>query len=263
MSKYIDIECKSLQSIDSIAEGEGIMVTNPPYGERIAVEDMEGLYHDLGERLKRVFKGYKAWVIGYKTEYFDCVGLKPSVKMPLLNGELECELREYVMFDGKYDDLRRDGGSIKDEDFAKRRSDDKPYHKRRFEETFKSDRRPRHFDDEETRERRPRHFKIEDRDERPRFEKGKKQHHDRFDDGRQPRRADHDKMQRRERSKRFDEDYENESTTERKFVHSEDFSKRVVKFREPQLSKDNEVLSNSLRRRGWRKKDAENGGSDE
>ena len=70
-------------------------------------------------------------------------------------------------------------------------------------------------------------------------------------------------MQRRERSKRFDSDYDNEQQSgERKFVHSEDFSKRVVKFREPQLSKDNEVLSNSLRRRGWRKKDAENGSDD-
>ena len=262
VSKYIDLECKSLQSIDSIAEGGGMMVTNPPYGERIAVEDMEGLYRDLGERLKRVFKGYKAWIIGYKTELFDCVGLKPSVKMPLLNGDLECELREYVMFDGKYDDLRRDGGSIKDNEFAKRRSDDKPYRKHRFEETFKSDRRPRHFDDEESRERRPRHFKIDDRDDNARFEKGKKFHRDRYDDDKKPRRADHDKMQRRERSKRFDNDFDDQQSGERKFVHSEDFSKRVVKFREPKLSKDNEVLSNNLRRRGWRKKDADNGADD-
>ena len=124
-----------------------MMVTNPPYGERIAVEDMEGLYHDIGERLKRVFRGYKAWIIGYKEDLFDCIGLKPSVKMPLLNGDLECELREYAIFEGKYDELRRQGGSIKDTDFARRKGEDKPYRKRKFEETFKSERRPRHFDD--------------------------------------------------------------------------------------------------------------------
>ena len=198
---------------------------------------MEGLYHDNGERLKRVFRGYKAWIIGYKEDLFDCIGLKPSVKMPLLNGDLECELREYAIFEGKYDELRRQGGSIKDTDFARRKGEDKPYRKRKFEETFKSERRPRHFDDNKD-ERRPRHFRFNDDDEN-RSER-------RRDDNRRPRRDDD-----RRRSRRFDDDREERP---RQFVHNEEFSKRVVKFREPQLSKDTEISLNPLRRRGWKKK---------
>ena len=80
--------------------------------------------------------------------------------MPLLNGDLACELREYAIFEGKYDDLRKDGGSIKDNDFARRKGGDKPYRKAKFEETFKSERRPRHFNDDKKEERRPRHYQL-------------------------------------------------------------------------------------------------------
>ena len=238
VGRFIDLECRSLQSIDEV-EPDGMMVTNPPYGERIAVDDMEGLYHDIGERLKRVFRGYKAWIIGYKEDLFDCIGLKPSVKMPLLNGDLECELREYAIFEGKYDDLRREGGSIKDTDFARRKGDDKPYRKRKFEETFKSERRPRHFDDDRDSERRPRHFRFNDNDDEARSERRRGDNHRprRDDDRRRPRRRDDEHDER-----------------PRQFVHNEEFSKRVVKFREPQLSKDTEISLNPLRRRGWKKK---------
>ena len=251
VSKYIDLECRSIQSIGEV-EPDGMLVTNPPYGERISVEDMEGLYQSIGERLKRVFKGYKAWIIGYKEDLFDCIGLKPSVKMPLLNGDLECELREYAIFEGKYDDLRKEGGHIKDTDFARRKGGDKPYRKAKFEETFKSDRRPRHFDSDKKDERRPRHFKFDDDDNRRRDR--------RRDDDRRDRRSSDDRRARRRdddrrdfRDKRRDFNNEDGEKRTREFVHNEEFSKRVVKFREPQLSKDNEIRLTTPRRRGWKK----------
>ena len=70
----------------------------------------------------------------------------------------------------------------------------------------------------------------------------------RFDDKRERRRFDDNK---RDRRSRFSED--DEEDRPRKFVHNEEFSKRVVKFREPQLSKDSEIRFNSIRRRGWKK----------
>lgn len=271
VSKYIDLECRSIQSISEI-EPNGMLVTNPPYGERISVEDMEGLYQSIGERLKRVFKGYKAWIIGYKEELFDCIGLKPSVKMPLLNGDLECELREYAIFEGKYDDLRKEGGHIKDTDFARRKGGDKPYRKAKFEETFKSDRRPRHFDNDKKDERRPRHFKFDDDDNRRRdsrrddsrdFRDRRRDDSQRDDrhrkDDRFARRRDDDSRDFRDRRREFDNE-DGEKRT-REFVHNEEFSKRVVKFREPQLSKDNEIRLTGTRRRGW-KKDANSENSD-
>lgn len=117
VAKYIDLHVKALSQWDVAPEegAEGVMVTNPPYGERISADDMEGLYRMLGSKLKNVFKGYHAWVIGYRDEYFHKIGLAPSLKMPLLNGPLECELREYVIFEGDYSTFRAEGGSIRSE----------------------------------------------------------------------------------------------------------------------------------------------------
>jgi hypothetical protein len=67
--------------------------------------------------LKSQFKGYNAWVISAVSETFDKIGLKPSIKYPVLNGSLECELREYVIFDGTYSEFRKEGRSVKNENF--------------------------------------------------------------------------------------------------------------------------------------------------
>ncbi|MDE6487890.1 MAG: hypothetical protein K2L46_01280, partial [Paramuribaculum sp.] len=74
-----------------------------------------GLYSLIGTKLKQVFVGYHAWIIGYREEYFQKIGLAPSLKEPLYNGALECELREYVIFQGDYRSFRRDGGRLKTE----------------------------------------------------------------------------------------------------------------------------------------------------
>lgn len=114
VARYIDLQCRPLAKwVEAPADGvPGVMVTNPPYGERISVDDMEGLYATLGTRLKNVFKGYHAWVIGYRDEYFHKIGLAPSRKLPVLNGSLECELREYIIFEGDYSSFRASGGSL-------------------------------------------------------------------------------------------------------------------------------------------------------
>lgn len=111
VGKAIDLKVMPIQEYQEAPEN-GMLITNPPYGERIAVEDMEALYDSIGERLKKVFKGYHAWIIGYRPEYFDKIGLKPSVRIPVLNGALECEFREYVMFEGSYADFVKQGNSI-------------------------------------------------------------------------------------------------------------------------------------------------------
>jgi len=117
VGRYISIEKRALSQWSEAPDSgkPGFIVTNPPYGERISVDDMEGLYGLLGTKLKNVFKGYHAWVIGYRDEYFNKIGLAPSVKLPVLNGALECELREYVIFEGNYDSFRAAGGTIKTE----------------------------------------------------------------------------------------------------------------------------------------------------
>ena len=95
---------------------KSIMVTNPPYGERISTSDLLGTYKMIGERLKHQFTGNEAWVLPYREECFTQIGLKPSIKIPLFNGSLECEFRKYQMFDGKMSDFRGEGGIVKTEE---------------------------------------------------------------------------------------------------------------------------------------------------
>lgn len=113
VGKMIDLQVKPL-SAWAEAPSYGMLVTNPPYGGRISVEDMEGLYALIGQKLKNVFKGYHAWIIAAKNELISHIGLSPSVKVQILNGPIECELREYIIFEGDYKSFRREGGRLRD-----------------------------------------------------------------------------------------------------------------------------------------------------
>ena len=95
---------------------KSIIVTNPPYGERISTPDLLGTYRMIGERLKHQFVGGDAWILSYREECFEQIGLKPSLKIPLYNGSLECEFRKYQMFDGKMREFRSEGGTVKSDE---------------------------------------------------------------------------------------------------------------------------------------------------
>lgn len=122
LSKYIGVEVKPLSAWQpGDAPAGGVVVTNPPYGERIQQENMDSLYELLGSKLKTVFTGYHAWIIAYRTEHFNAIHLSPSRRVELLNGSLECELREYVMFDGDYKSYVAQGGRLHHGDEEPRR----------------------------------------------------------------------------------------------------------------------------------------------
>ena len=106
VAKYATVDIRTLSPVER-SSSQGVLVTNPPYGERLKPEDLDGLYALLGEKLKHVFTGYHAWIIGYRDEQFAKIGLAPSYKEPILNGSLECELREYVIFDGDMRSFRK------------------------------------------------------------------------------------------------------------------------------------------------------------
>lgn len=112
LGREISIEQKDFRNFTR-PEEKSIMITNPPYGERISTPDLLGLYRAIGERLKHHFQDNDAWVLSYREECFEQIGLKPSIKIPLFNGSLECEFRKYQIFSGKYKEMRADGGAIK------------------------------------------------------------------------------------------------------------------------------------------------------
>ena len=96
-------------------ETPALIVTNPPYGERLRLRDGEELYRMIGERLKHNYAGSTAWILAYKLEHFDKIGLRHSDRIKMLNGSLECELRAYTLFAGKREDFKRAGGEGEEE----------------------------------------------------------------------------------------------------------------------------------------------------
>ena len=100
LSNYIELKVLPFQNMKE-NPGKGILITNPPYGERLRPNDLMNLYSMIGERLKHVFSGYEAWIISSNPEGFDNIGLKPASRMKLINGALDCEYRQYILFSGK------------------------------------------------------------------------------------------------------------------------------------------------------------------
>lgn len=96
-------------------EHQTLIITNPPYGERLTTDNLYDTYSMIGQVLKNQFKGNNAWIISSRRDCFERIGLKPSVRVPLYNGELDCELRKYQMFDGSLKDFRKEGNDIKTE----------------------------------------------------------------------------------------------------------------------------------------------------
>lgn len=101
LKQYIDLEVKPFQKYRNVPAHRGVLMTNPPYGERLKVDNIEALYDMIGGQLKHVFVGWRAYVLGYGKESFNAIGLKQSKRYPLFNGPLECEMREYEIFAGK------------------------------------------------------------------------------------------------------------------------------------------------------------------
>ena len=114
LSKDITIAQQDFKNFTQPAE-KSIIVMNPPYGERISTPNLLNTYKMIGERFKKAFAGNEAWVLSYREECFEQIGLKPSIKIPVYNGSLECEFRKYVMFDGKMKEFRSEGGIVKTE----------------------------------------------------------------------------------------------------------------------------------------------------
>ena len=78
----------------------GLIIINPPYGERIRLNDIIGLYKSIGNTLKQEFAGYQAWVISSDQRALSFIGLRPTAKLPVFNGPLECRFEHFDLYKG-------------------------------------------------------------------------------------------------------------------------------------------------------------------
>lgn len=105
LSKYIQFTACSFADVP-MQEKPLLLVTNPPYGERLNRDDVFALYNMIGTTLKHKFAGSTAWVISSNMDAFDKVGLKPDAKIHLINGSLPCDFRKYTLFSGKHKEFK-------------------------------------------------------------------------------------------------------------------------------------------------------------
>ena len=79
-----------------------ILVFNPPYGERLEVEDNDLFYKEIGDALKQNFSNCKAFLISSDVHALKNIGLKTCFKQNMFNGPLECKYYGYDLFTGKF-----------------------------------------------------------------------------------------------------------------------------------------------------------------
>ncbi len=77
---------------------KGLIVTNPPYDERIKSLNINKLYKDTGDTLKKGYKNWTSYIFSGNMNAVKNIGLRPSVKFPLFNGKIECKLLKYDLY---------------------------------------------------------------------------------------------------------------------------------------------------------------------
>jgi putative N6-adenine-specific DNA methylase len=79
----------------------GILVMNPPYGERLSdLDELAAFYPKLGDALKQRYAGWTAYILTADLRLAKLIRLTASRRTPLYNGALECRLFEYRMMAG-------------------------------------------------------------------------------------------------------------------------------------------------------------------
>ena len=102
VAKDVELKQIRMEEIKELHAEGALVMLNPPYGERLkSNKEMEDLYSAIGTTLKHQFTGSTAWIISSNVEAMKCIGLKPSKKYHLLNGELDCQFNKYELFQGK------------------------------------------------------------------------------------------------------------------------------------------------------------------
>lgn len=78
----------------------GLVVMNPPYGERLPIEEIGAFYKQIGDKLKKDFEGYTAWIISSNKDAMKKIGLAASQRLTLFNGPLECKFHKFELYKG-------------------------------------------------------------------------------------------------------------------------------------------------------------------
>lgn len=87
----------------------GVVVTNPPYGERVKQFQLDNFYRQLGDTFKQRYAGWNVWMITGNRQVMKSFGLHPSKTMTLFNGPIECKYQRFSMYAGSLGREEGDG----------------------------------------------------------------------------------------------------------------------------------------------------------
>ena len=95
------VQCNHQSFFDLKSERMGgVIILNPPYDERMPISEIENLYKEIGNKLKKDFKNFTAWIITSNPDGVKSVGLRPSRRIQVYNGSLDCRFLKYELYEG-------------------------------------------------------------------------------------------------------------------------------------------------------------------
>ncbi len=101
MDRWANVEQGDLREFSLPWGSGGMVVVNPPYGVRVGdVNRLGGLYRRLGDAFKKKAPDATAWVLAGDRQLANQIGLKPSRRIPIFNGPIECRLLMYELYEG-------------------------------------------------------------------------------------------------------------------------------------------------------------------
>lgn len=99
VSQFIQFEKRAFGDTEADSP-KGLVILNPPYGERMEIDEINELYKNIGDTLKHKYKGWKAGVISSNKEAMRAIRLHSSHTVHLLNGKLPSDFKLYEMYEG-------------------------------------------------------------------------------------------------------------------------------------------------------------------
>ena len=95
---FISFSVQDFTKLEKPPVSKGCIVTDPPYGERMTVRDIDLLYENTGKVLQNVFKGWDATILTGNSELLSNIDMKPDRTNTLFNGGIMCQAAHYHIF---------------------------------------------------------------------------------------------------------------------------------------------------------------------
>jgi putative N6-adenine-specific DNA methylase len=102
VSEFVQVEKADVLTRSAPAPN-GILISNPPFGVRLeSAETLAAFYPQLGDALKQRFAGWTAHLFTGDMRLPQLIRLKPSRRIPLMNGAIECRLYRFELVMGRH-----------------------------------------------------------------------------------------------------------------------------------------------------------------